>query len=212
MLWNVWHLVKKNTIPCWCHFIEALKKVRLYEVAQKVQKCIKKSQDSVSLASPPDVDEAHTEHRNAHSEQPCTAPSPGTDKDNVHIKVEKAAMPLEKSSSLDRGEDSGHKNDDGTFDAEELNDDNTFDVEELIIFIENDLPKDRRRLFASKLLSNEEIISINRKGIMKVRDICKAAFVKEHPVASCMKIVLALQEVGCDDLAKTFHACFCISK
>ena len=70
-------------------------------------------------------------------------------------------MHLEKSASLVT---SGHKNDDDTLDVEELNDDNTPDVEEVIIFIENDLPKNRIRLFASKLLPNEEIISINRKG------------------------------------------------
>ena len=47
---------------------------------------------------------------------------------------------------------------------------------------------------------------------MTVESICRAAFVKEDPEASCMKIFFALEQAGCDDLAKVFHARFCKPK
>ena len=162
------------------------------------QKHIMKSHDSASIALP-DTSEGniHTNKRNAYSEQTCDRLSPGTDKDNEYTRDENAIL---QPASLDTGEDGGHKNHD------------TVDVEQLIIFIKNDLPQKRLMLFASKLLYDDVIKDIRRKGKMTVESICKAAFVKEDPEASCMKTFFALEQAGCDNLAKVFHAHFCKPK
>ena len=156
---------------------------------------ITKSHDSASIALP-DTGEGnmHTNKRNACLEQTHNRLLPGTDKDNEHTKDEKAKL---QPASLDTGEDGGHKNHE------------TVDLEQLIIFIKNDLPQERLMLFVSKLLCDDVIKDIRRKGKMTVENICKVAFVKEDPEASCMKISFALEQAGCDDLAKKFRACFC---
>ena len=99
---------------------------------------------------------------------------------------------------LDAEEDSRHNNDD-----------DTVDLEPVILFIENDFPQNRLKIFASKLLCTDEIMHIRRKGEMTIESICKAAFVKEDPEAYYSKISLALERAGCDNLAETFRACFC---
>ena len=156
---------------------------------------ITKSHDSASIALP-DTGEGniYTNKRNAYLGETHNGLSPGTDKDNEHTKDENAIL---QPASLDTCEDGGHKNHD------------TVDLEQLIIFIKNDLPHERLMLFVSKLLCDDVIKDIRRKGKMTVESICKAAFVKEDPEASCMKISFALEQAGCDDLAKNFHACFC---
>ena len=170
---------------------------------QLAQKHTTKSHDSDSASiALPDNGEGniYTNKQNTCLEQTCNGLSPGTDKDNVHTKDENATMHLKGSTSLHTSKDSGHKNDD------------TLDLEELIIFIENDLPQKRLKLFASKLLRTDEILYISHEGKMTVESICKAAFVKEDPEASCMKISLALERAGCDNLARVFRACFCKHK
>ena len=161
------------------------------------QKHIIKSHDSASIALP-DTGEGniHANKRNACLEQTYNRLSPGTDKDNEHTRDENAIL----QASIDTGENGGHKNHD------------TVDLEQLIIFIKNDLPQKRLKLFVSKLLCDDVIKDIRCEGKMTVESVCKAAFVNEDPEASCMKFFFALKQAGCDDLAKDFHACFCKPK
>ena len=189
--------LERTVSPCWCHFTQALTDVRLYEAAQEAQKHInKKAHDSDSVGEVlPDTDKGsmHTEYSSEYLEQPHNGSSPGIDEDFVHTKDENVTESLKR---LDTGEDSGHKNDDITL-----------DLEELMIFLK-DLPQNRLKIFAIRLLCRDVIEDIRRNGEMTIESICKA-FVKEDPEASHLKISLALSQVGCDELAKDIRACFC---
>ena len=86
------------------------------------------------------------------------------------------------------------------------------DFEQLIIFIKNSVSQRKLKLFVSQLPCNDKIMYIRCKGEMMIESICKATFVKEDPEATCMKISLALEQAGCDNLAKAIHARFCKPK
>ena len=194
--------LERTVSPCWCHFTQALIEVRLYEAAQEAQKHIntKKSYNSNSLSevsevfSDTDKGSMHTEYGSVYLEQPHNGSSPGIDEDFVHTFDENATEPLER---LDSGDDSGHKNDG-----------NTLDLEELMIFLK-DLPQNKLKIFAARLLCHDVIKDIRRKGEMTIESICKAAFVKEDPEASYLKISVALETAGCVELARDVRACFC---
>ena len=75
--------LERTISPCWCHFTQALKEVRLYEVAQETQKHIERSHDSDSVnVAPSDIYEAHMEYRNTHLEQSSSGPSLDTGQNN----------------------------------------------------------------------------------------------------------------------------------
>ena len=97
--------------------------------------------------------------------------------------------------SVDTGQDNGHKND------------NTVDLEQLMFFLK-DLPINKLKFFASKLLRNDVITDIRHNGELTIESICKA-FVKEDPEASWMKVSLALEQAECNELAKDIRTCFC---
>ena len=141
--------LERTISPCWCHFIQALVDVRLYELAKEVQKHFKANK-SASVTSP-DTCEGNVfkSNENVHLEKSCKYSS---------------ALP---SNGKDLCEDSAHREDENS----------KLSLEELKMYL-NDLPQDRLKFFASKFLPNDVIKAIRQSAKVTIDNICMA-FLKD---------------------------------